>query len=70
MTVQAERTTLDGQLVGYWAREASRLEALAAAARFGWQQRRFLRRAADARARGARSEAREDARATGAAPAA
>ena len=66
MTVQAERTTLDGQLVGYWAREATRLEALAAAARFGWQKRRFLRRAADARARGAQSEARVAARASGA----
>ena len=65
MTVQAERTTLDGQLVGYWAREATRLEALAAAARFGWQKRRFLRRAADARVRGAQSQAREDARASG-----
>lgn len=67
MTAQAERTTLDGQLVGYWAREADRLEALAAAARFGWQKRRFLRRAADARVRGAQSEARETARASGAA---
>lgn len=64
MMMRVKRTTLDGQLVGYWAREAARLDALASAARFGWQKRRFLRRAADARARGARSEAREAARAT------
>ncbi|MCJ2112854.1 hypothetical protein MKK64_16855 [Methylobacterium sp. E-025] len=70
MAAQAERITLDGQLVGYWAREAGHLEALAAAARFGWQRRRLLRKAAAARAQGARSEAREAARADGTAPAA
>lgn len=64
---QAERITLDGQLAGYWAREAARLEALAAAARFGWQRRRFARKAEAARAQGARSEAREADRASGAA---
>lgn len=61
---QVERITLDGQLVGYWTREAARFETLAAAARFGWQKRRFLRRAADARAKGARSAVREAERAT------
>lgn len=64
MTRQAERTTLDRQLVDYWAREAARLEALAAAARFGWQKRRFLRKVDYARAMGAQSGAREAERAT------
>jgi hypothetical protein len=56
------RVTLDGQLVGYWEREAARLDALAAQARFGWQQRRYVRKAAQARAQAARSRAREVAR--------
>lgn len=56
------RVTLDGQLVGYWEREAARLDALAAEARFGWQRRRLERKAAFARAQGARSRAREAAR--------
>ena len=56
------RITLDGQLVGYWTREATRLDALAAVARFGWQRRRYERKAAQARAQGERSRAREAAR--------
>lgn len=60
------RITLDGQLVGYWEREAARLDALAAGARFGWQRRRYLRKAAQARVQAERSRAREVAR--GAAP--
>ncbi len=56
------RITLDGQLVGYWEREAARLDALAAEARFGWQQRRYLRKAEQARAQAERSRAREAAR--------
>lgn len=56
---RGQRITLDGQLVGYWAREAARLDALAAGARFGWQRRRYARKAADARARGRRFAARE-----------
>lgn len=56
------RITLDGQLVGYWAREAARLDALAAEARFGWQRRSLERRAAYARAQGERSRVREAAR--------
>lgn len=56
------RITLDGQLVGYWAREAARLDALAAGARFGWMRRRYLRKAAQARAQAERSRAREVAR--------
>ncbi|MGT2480531.1 hypothetical protein ACU4GR_20660 [Methylobacterium oryzae CBMB20] len=49
------RVTLDGQLLGYWAREAARLEALAAAARFAWQRHRYLRKAEAARARRSRA---------------
>ncbi len=45
------RVTLDGQLVDYWSREAARLDALAAKARFAWQKRGFLRKAERARAR-------------------
>ncbi|GJD80075.1 hypothetical protein GCM10007886_03450 [Methylobacterium gregans] len=56
------RITLDGQLVGYWEREAARLDALAAEARFGWQRRRYLRKAAQARVQAERSRARERAR--------
>lgn len=56
------RVTLDTQLMDYWAREANRLDALAAQARFGWQRRRFLRKAAEARAQGERSRARETER--------
>ncbi|MGV7029637.1 hypothetical protein [Methylobacterium symbioticum] len=56
------RVTLDGQLVGYWEREAARLDALAAEARFGWQRRSLERKAAYARAQGERSRAREAAR--------
>ncbi|MGU3464877.1 hypothetical protein ACLBXO_08465 [Methylobacterium sp. C33D] len=56
------RVTLDGQLIGYWEREAARLEALAAAARFAWQRRRYLRKAEAARARAEPSRLREAAR--------
>jgi hypothetical protein len=56
------RTTLDGQLVSYWEREALRLDALAARARWGWVARGYLRKAARARAQGERSRVREAAR--------
>ncbi|MGH1574550.1 hypothetical protein ACRAWG_32750 [Methylobacterium sp. P31] len=56
------RSTLDGQLLGYWEREAARLDALAADARFAWQRRRFLRKAEAARAKAAISREREAAR--------
>ncbi|WP_375464272.1 hypothetical protein [uncultured Methylobacterium sp.] len=62
MTDAPRRITLDGQLVGYWAREAARLDGMAATARFGWQRRRYLRRAAEARAQGERSRVREAGR--------
>lgn len=61
---RGRRITLDGQLVGYWAREADRLDALAAGARLGWQRRRYARKAAEARARGQRFAANEAARGT------
>ena len=53
------RITLDSQLISYWEREAQRLDALAAKARWGWMARGFARRAERARAQGARSAARE-----------
>ncbi|WP_409567576.1 hypothetical protein [Methylobacterium sp. J-030] len=56
--------TLDGQLLGYWEREAARLEALASATSFAWQRRRLLRKAEAARARAATSRQREAARGT------
>lgn len=56
------RVTLDGQLLGYWEREAARLEALASASRFAWQRRRFLRKAEAARAKASTSRQREAAR--------
>lgn len=56
------RLTLDGQLLGYWEREATRLDALAAAASFAWQRRRFERKAEAARAKAERSRQREAAR--------
>jgi hypothetical protein len=59
------RITLDGQLLGYWEREAARLDALAAATRYAWQRRRFLRKAEAARAKAAVSRAREVARGHG-----
>lgn len=58
----AVRVTLDGQLVDYWMREAARLEALAAQARFGWQRRRLARKAERARLQAERSRIRETAR--------
>lgn len=56
------RVTLDGQLVGYWDREAARLDTMAASARFAWQRRRLLRKATEARAKAERSCQREAAR--------
>lgn len=67
-TSRIGRVTLDGQLVGYWDREAARLEAIAASARFGWQRRRILRKVADARAKAERSRQREAARSPAAQP--
>lgn len=60
--VRPRRVTLDGQLLGYWEREAARLESLAHATRFAWQRRRFLRKAEAARAKAATSRQREAAR--------
>lgn len=54
--------TLDGQLLGYWEREAARLETLAAATRFAWQRRRYLRKAEVAHAKAELSRRREVAR--------
>jgi hypothetical protein len=54
--------TLDSQLAAFWTREAARLDALASGARFGWQRRRFSRKASLARAQAERSLAREAAR--------
>jgi hypothetical protein len=62
------RVTLDSQLLGYWEREAARLDTLAAGARFAWQRRRFQRRAANARAQAERSRQREAARDRGTKP--
>ncbi|GEP06873.1 hypothetical protein [Methylobacterium oxalidis] len=56
------RETLDAQLVGYWDREAARLDALAERARFGWIARRYRRKAAQARVQAERSRIREAAR--------
>ncbi|MGU3665692.1 hypothetical protein ACLBX9_16045 [Methylobacterium sp. A49B] len=56
------RITLDGQLLSYWEREATRLDALAATASFGWQRRRYQRKAEAARAKAQRSREREAAR--------
>lgn len=56
------RITLDGQLLGYWEREAARLEALGAVARFAWQRRRYLRKAEAARTKAQVSRQREAAR--------
>ena len=59
------RVTLDGQLLGYWEREAARLETLAAGARFAWQRRRYLRKGEAARAKAEPSRRREAARDNG-----
>jgi len=56
------RVTLDSQLLTYWEREAARLDALAAAARWGWMARSYARKAERARAQAARSGDREAAR--------
>jgi hypothetical protein len=68
-TSRIARVTLDGQLVGYWDREAVRLEAIAASSRFGWQRRRTLRKAAEARTKAERSRQREATRNAAAQPA-
>lgn len=65
VTGRRPRVTLDGQLLGYWEREAARLDALAAQARFGWVSRRYTRKAGQARAQAERSRARETARGDG-----
>lgn len=59
------RVTLDTQLNDFWTREATRLEAMAAQARFGWQKRRLLRKAVSARHQAERSWQRETARHAG-----
>ncbi|SFL68424.1 hypothetical protein [Methylobacterium pseudosasicola] len=66
---RTRRVTLDGQLVGYWDREAARLETIAATTRFAWQKRRLLRKAAEARAKAERSRQREAERGQGIPPA-
>ncbi|MCJ2116102.1 hypothetical protein MKK65_05780 [Methylobacterium sp. J-001] len=58
-TSRTRRITLDGQLVGYWDREAARLATMAAASRFAWQKRRLSRKAAEAQAKADRSRQRE-----------
>lgn len=61
-TMKSERITLDGQLIGYWEREAEKFEALAKNAMFRWIARGYARRAARARALAERSRLREAAR--------
>lgn len=56
------RITMDAQLLSYWEREALRLDALAADARWGWMSRSYARKAERARAQANRSAAREAAR--------
>lgn len=63
--IRRPRITLDGQLVTYWDREAERLDALAASARWGWIARRYVRKAERARALAERSRTRETARGEG-----
>jgi hypothetical protein len=63
------RVTLDGQLLGYWEREAARLETLAATTSFAWQRRLYLRKAESARAKAALNRQREAARGDTAGPA-
>jgi len=59
------RQTLDGQLVGYWDREAARLEGLAQRATFRWMARGYARKAERARTMAERSRTREVARGRG-----
>lgn len=61
--ITARRTTLDGELVDYWTREALHLDTLAAGARWNWMVRSYQRKAERARAQGAVFAAREAARA-------
>ena len=56
------RVTLDGQLVGYWDREAARLDGLAARAMFRWMARSYARKAERARAMASKSRSKEIAR--------
>ena len=56
------RTTLDGQLVSYWEREAARFDRLAEQARWAWVKRGYARKAARARARAEPSRLREAGR--------
>ncbi|MDP4002323.1 hypothetical protein [Methylobacterium sp. NEAU K] len=67
-TVRRRQITLDGQLLTYWEREAARLDTLAAATRFAWQRRRYLRKAVEARAKAERSRQREVVRGRGPEP--
>lgn len=60
-----QRVTLDGQLVGYWEREAARFDDLANRASFKWIARGYARRAERARAMAATSRTREVARGRG-----
>lgn len=60
-----QRVTLDGQLVGYWEREAARLDDLAKRASFKWIARGYARRADRARAMAETSRTREAARGRG-----
>jgi len=61
-TTPDKRITLDSQLVDFWLREANRLDTLAAQARFGWQRRRYARKADQARGQAEKSRLREAAR--------
>ncbi|MGY2049855.1 hypothetical protein [Methylobacterium sp. JK268] len=58
----ANQPTLDAELATWWSCEAERLDRLAAEARFGFMQRRYARKAAEARARAQVSQVREAAR--------
>lgn len=62
---RARRVTLDGQLVGYWEREAARLDGLAQRASFKWMARGYARKAARARSLAEKSRTREAARGRG-----
>ena len=62
------RDTLDGQLVGYWEREAARFDLLTRRAPFRWMARGYARKAERARAMAERSRAREVSRGRGTVP--
>ena len=61
-TGRKPRITLDGQLLGYWEREAARLDGLAQRATFKWMARSYARKAERARANAQKSRAKEIAR--------